>query len=68
MTFAKIHARRARRHRGPSIWRTLKRWLAIERERRALARLTDSELRDIGLTREQALRESRRAPWDIVGR
>ncbi len=38
--------------------------LAVWRERRALARLDDSALNDIGLTRAQALTEARRPLWD----
>ncbi|QYX56123.1 DUF1127 domain-containing protein [Roseovarius sp. SCSIO 43702] len=39
--------------------------LAILRERRALARLSDRALRDIGISRDAALREARRPFWDI---
>ncbi|WP_210211852.1 DUF1127 domain-containing protein [Aquibium carbonis] len=40
--------------------------LAMERgrQRRDLLELTDRELRDIGLTRRQALREAARPFWD----
>jgi uncharacterized protein YjiS (DUF1127 family) len=37
---------------------------ALARQRRHLAELDDAMLRDIGLTREQALREARRPRWD----
>ena len=37
---------------------------ALARQRRRLAELDDATLRDIGLTRDQALRESRRPRWD----
>jgi len=37
----------------------------IARERSALARLTDDELRDIGVSREDALRESQRSAFEI---
>lgn len=44
-------------------------WLAITLRvittRRQLARMDDRMLKDIGLTRSEALRESERAPWDI---
>ncbi len=40
---------------------------AVYRERRALARLDDSALRDIGLTREEADREAKRPIWDVFG-
>ncbi len=39
--------------------------LAVLRERRRLARLSDEALRDIGLSRREALREARRPFWDI---
>lgn len=42
----------------------LEKAIEIARERRALARLDDRMLRDIGLTEEQADREVRRAVWD----
>jgi uncharacterized protein YjiS (DUF1127 family) len=38
-------------------------WLQRSRQRRALAKLDDRLLRDIGLTRSQALRESRKSPF-----
>jgi len=37
---------------------------ALARQRRHLAELDDAILRDIGLTRDQALREARRPRWD----
>lgn len=39
--------------------------LAVYRQRRALARLDDRALDDIGLTRAEAEAESRRPIWDI---
>ncbi len=39
--------------------------IAVYRERRALRRLTAQQLLDIGLTRAQAMRESRRAWRDL---
>lgn len=39
--------------------------LAIRRERRALARLDDAALRDIGISRAQARTESNRSLLDI---
>lgn len=38
------------------------------RTRRELAALDDRQLRDIGLTREAAMEEAMRAPWDLVAR
>ncbi|WP_108662364.1 DUF1127 domain-containing protein [Acuticoccus kandeliae] len=39
-------------------------WLDIWSERRALDRLDDRLLEDIGVARAEAARESARAPWD----
>ena len=39
----------------------------VARERRELARLDDTILRDIGLTRDEAMREAKRSFWDIGG-
>ncbi|WP_163847247.1 DUF1127 domain-containing protein [Pseudooceanicola aestuarii] len=38
--------------------------LSLYRERQSLARLDDKMLADIGVTREQALREAGRPLWD----
>lgn len=37
---------------------------AIARSRQGLARLDDHLLRDIGVTRAEAMAEANRAPWD----
>ena len=56
-------------HRTPerSHWRALRSWwrqaLERRRQRRVLAGLDEHLLRDIGLTREQALAEAPRLPW-----
>ena len=42
--------------------------LAVYRQRRALARLDDHALQDIGITREEAIAEARRPIWDITHR
>ncbi len=42
--------------------------LVVWRQRRALRDLDDASLRDIGLTREAALREANRAFWDLPRR
>lgn len=49
------------------ILRTLARMVAVRRQRRALARLDDHLLEDIGVTREAAMEEAERAPWDAPG-
>ncbi|MEO1139069.1 MAG: DUF1127 domain-containing protein [Pseudomonadota bacterium] len=42
--------------------------LSLYRERKALARLDDAALADIGLTREEAMTEANRPIWDIFVR
>ena len=39
-------------------------WLEVARQRRALARLTPAQLRDIGLDDEAAAAEAARVFWD----
>lgn len=56
-------ARTANRQR-PGWLARLRLWLALARERRQLARLDDTALSDLGLTRWQAEREARRPFWD----
>ena len=46
---------------------TLLRWQELARQRRALARLGDRMLKDLGLTRADALREAGRPFWDEGG-
>ena len=46
------------------LWRRLFDLAALAQSRRALARLDDRLLRDIGLTREDAEAELARPPWD----
>jgi uncharacterized protein YjiS (DUF1127 family) len=43
-------------------------WLMRLRERRRLVELTETQLRDIGLTPQDARREAERWPWDGAGR
>ena len=43
---------------------TLLRWHELARQRRALMRLDDTMLKDIGLSRTDALREADRPFWD----
>ena len=38
---------------------------ALRRQRKALARLDDAALRDMGLTRADVRTESKRAIWDV---
>jgi len=57
-----------RRHAGPpaAVWLA---WLAEAMRtvttRRSLARMDDRMLKDIGLTRSDALEEAARKPWDL---
>lgn len=39
--------------------------VAVARERRALMRLNDAELKDIGVSRADAYREGSRSLWDL---
>ncbi len=39
--------------------------LALYRQRRALGRLDAETLEDLGITKEEAMREARRPFWDI---
>jgi uncharacterized protein YjiS (DUF1127 family) len=46
---------------------TLMRWQELARQRRALAAMNDHMLKDLGLTRANALREAGRPFWDDGG-
>lgn len=54
---------------GRSLTRAMGQWmadaLAARRQRRALAALDAHSLRDLGLTRDQALAEAARPVWDV---
>ncbi len=52
-----------RRHLARALC-TLNRWHERARQRRQLARLDAHQLRDIGISREQALAEARRPFWE----
>ena len=41
----------------------LQRWYAIANQRRALSRLTDDQLKDIGISRVDAMQEARKPFW-----
>ncbi|PMR69619.1 DUF1127 domain-containing protein [Halomonas heilongjiangensis] len=52
------------------LWRWIRRMnhqMQLRHERRQLGELSDSLLRDIGLTRREAMREARRPFWDDIG-
>ncbi|MCC5971014.1 MAG: DUF1127 domain-containing protein [Pararhodobacter sp.] len=49
---------------SPSFWTRLRTASALARQRHALACMDDDMLRDIGLTRSQAMTEARRPFWD----
>lgn len=53
------------RARGAFDLSTLFRLGALARQRRALARLDDSALADMGLTRTEAAQEAARPVWDV---
>ena len=64
ITLSRRHHAPARQSRGIS----LSEMLEIRRQRRALARLDDRALADIGLTRGEAEAEARRSVFDIFPR
>jgi len=47
-----------------SVWRMLRRWRQLARERGQLARLNGAALKDLGLSRADALQEAERPFWD----
>lgn len=47
-----------------AVWRMLRRWRQLARERGQLARLSDAALKDLGLSRADALQEAERPFWD----
>jgi uncharacterized protein YjiS (DUF1127 family) len=49
--------------RSKELKHLLSRWLQKRRQRRALSQLTDSELRDIGITRYDAAKEAAKPFW-----
>ncbi len=67
--FASIHTSaltlsRVQRRSGPGIFARLRAAFVLAGQRHQLAQLDDVLLADIGLTRDEALREARRSPFD----
>ncbi len=54
----------AHRRRRASILKTITHLVAVHRQRKALARMDDTALDDIGVSRAQAHREASRPIWD----
>lgn len=50
--------------RTPDLLSRIRRWSELSRQRRELARLSDEMLKDIGISRIDALREAKRPFWD----
>lgn len=46
------------------VWRMLRRWRQLARERAQLAQLNDAALKDLGLSRADVLQEAERPFWD----
>ena len=46
---------------------TLMEWYDVAQERRALGSMSDEMLRDIGISRADAMREAGRRFWDVDG-
>lgn len=57
-------SRRAAMARRPSFLQRLLTWHRVANERRRLLELDERTLRDIGLTRDDAVREASRPFWD----
>lgn len=55
--------RRRWRDKLRDVWRTLQSWRERARGRRELARLSDRALKDIALSRADALREAEKPFW-----
>ena len=43
----------------------MRRWAAVSQQRRDLLNLTESHLKDIGITREDAIREASKSFWEV---
>lgn len=66
MTYLSQNFRATRaRTRRRSVLRLIQSRLSLWRSRNRLSQLTDDELRDIGVSRAAAARESRRGLWDV---
>jgi uncharacterized protein YjiS (DUF1127 family) len=50
-------------HPAAVVFALLARWIDRSRQRQALASLSDHELRDIGVTRVEAVREAEKPFW-----
>jgi len=50
-------------HPVAAVLAPIARWIERSRQRRALASLSDHELRDIGITRIEAVREAEKPFW-----
>lgn len=46
------------------VWRMLRRWRQLARERGQLARLDGAALKDLGLSRADVMQEAERPFWD----
>jgi uncharacterized protein YjiS (DUF1127 family) len=50
----------------PGVWRRFRHALELRRQRHTLRELDDRQLDDIGITREQALREANKLFWPRI--
>ena len=57
-----------RTYSRPSLADTALHLIAVARSRRALSKLSDEALTDVGLTREEAHEEASRSIWDAPSR
>ena len=61
ITHSAIRSTSRRQHRAQQIRKLFR----LHQQRNSLSLLSDRMLRDIGVSREEALRESRRPVWDL---
>ena len=67
ITHSNAHALSVHRVGSKGIFARLLLAHAAWRQRRALARLDDAALQDIGISRAEALTEASRPAWDVPG-
>ena len=62
-TYSAWRRRRERIHPAAAAWILFATWIERARQRKALAVLDDHQLRDIGITRADAVRECEKPFW-----
>lgn len=52
-------------HQPRSVWALLHKWATVAHQRRGLRALDDHILKDIGVSRHEAIYEGRKSPWNV---